>query len=117
MYNVVDTFYGGLISSQALAALSLSFPIYFIIIAVGFGVAQGTTALIGNALGRGDQDEAQRYSVQGLWYGVLVSIVLTIGVIAAAPARDRRGAHRGRTNVGWAASCRGWSCVDPATGC
>ncbi|MEM7116396.1 MAG: MATE family efflux transporter [Chloroflexota bacterium] len=86
MFNVVDTFYGGLISSQALAALSLSFPIYFIIIAVGFGVGQGTTALIGNALGRGDQEEAQRHAAQGLWYGVLVSIVLTVGVIAAAPA-------------------------------
>jgi Na+-driven multidrug efflux pump len=29
MYNVVDTIYGGLISDEALAALSLSFPVYF----------------------------------------------------------------------------------------
>lgn len=29
MFNVVDTFYGGLISTRALAALSLSFPLFF----------------------------------------------------------------------------------------
>lgn len=29
MYNVVDTFYAGLISTQAIAALSLSFMIFF----------------------------------------------------------------------------------------
>ena len=37
MFNVVDTIYGGLISDQALAALSLAFPITFVIIALGFG--------------------------------------------------------------------------------
>jgi Na+-driven multidrug efflux pump len=33
MYNVVDTYFAGLISTQALASLSLSLPVYFIIIA------------------------------------------------------------------------------------
>jgi Na+-driven multidrug efflux pump len=32
MYNIVDTFFGGLISTQVLAALSLSLPVFFIII-------------------------------------------------------------------------------------
>jgi len=65
MYNVVDTIYGGMISDQALAALSLSFPIYFIIIAIGYGFSQGNTALIGNALGKGNQEEAQHFAIQG----------------------------------------------------
>ena len=85
MYNVVDTFYGGLISSQALAALSLSFPIYFIIIAFGYGTLQGNTALIGNALGRGQKEEAQQYAIQGLLYGVILGILLTVGGIAISP--------------------------------
>ena len=33
LYNIVDTFYSGLISPEALSALSKSFPIYFIIVA------------------------------------------------------------------------------------
>ena len=33
LYNIVDTFYAGKISPEALSALSKSFPIYFVIIA------------------------------------------------------------------------------------
>ena len=32
MYNVVDTFYAGLISTQAISSLTLSFIIFFLII-------------------------------------------------------------------------------------
>ena len=31
MFNVVDTYYSGLISTEAVAALSLSFPVFFVI--------------------------------------------------------------------------------------
>ena len=33
LYNIVDTFYAGKISPEALSALSKSFPIFFIIFA------------------------------------------------------------------------------------
>lgn len=45
MYNVVDTFFGGLISTDVLAALSLSLPVFFMIIAMGTGISTGATAL------------------------------------------------------------------------
>ena len=51
MFNFVDTYFGGQISTDALAALSLSFPVFFIILSVGSGTGQGTTALIANAFG------------------------------------------------------------------
>ena len=59
MYNVVDTYFAGLISTQALASLSLSLPVYFIIIATGTGVSTGATALIANAMGAGKREEAR----------------------------------------------------------
>lgn len=86
MYNVVDTIYGGLISDQALAALSLSFPIFFIMVALGFGFSQGNTALIGNALGRGDDELAKKYAIQGISLGILISILSTFAVTAVSPA-------------------------------
>ncbi len=89
MYNVVDTIYGGLISDQALAALSLSFPIFFLIIAVGLGFSQGTTALIGNSLGRNDKAEAQHRAIQGVVFGIIVSILLTVIVLLIAPTLVR----------------------------
>ena len=84
MFNVVDTFFGGLISTQALAALSLSFPVFFIIIAMGSGFSIGTTALIGNALGAGDRDEARLFGIQGISFGILLSFIMTwVGVYAS----------------------------------
>jgi putative MATE family efflux protein len=77
MYNVVDTYFGGLISTQALASLSLSFPVFFIIIAMGTGFSSGTTALIANALGAGKGEEARVLAVQSISFGVLSSILLT----------------------------------------
>ncbi len=85
MFNVVDTFFGGLISTQVLAALSLSFPVFFIILAMGSGISTGTTALIGNAFGAGNRDEARLFGIQGISFGVLVSIIMTLIGVYASP--------------------------------
>ena len=77
MYNVVDTWCAKMISTDAQAALALSFPIFFIIIAMGTGISQGSTALISNALGAKDHDKAQLYSLQAISFGVLFSVFLT----------------------------------------
>jgi len=85
MYNVVDTYYGGLVSTQALAALSLSLPVFFIIIALGSGLSSGTTALIANALGAGKHEEAKLYAIQGITFGNLTGLGLTVLGIRASP--------------------------------
>ena len=72
MYNVVDTFVAGYLSTQALASLSISFPIFFTLIALGFGVGTGATALIANALGENDEETAKRYAKQVISFGVLL---------------------------------------------
>ncbi|QTA87174.1 Multi antimicrobial extrusion protein, MatE family [Desulfonema magnum] len=78
MYNVVDTYFGGLISTQTLAAMSLSLPVFFIIISIGSGVSTGTTALIGTALGAENREEARRFAIQGITFGVFMSVLLTV---------------------------------------
>ena len=45
LYTIVDTFYAGKISPEALSALSKSFPIFFIIIATSIGVTVAGTSL------------------------------------------------------------------------
>jgi len=85
MFNVVDTYFAGLISTQALAALSLSLSVFFMIIAIGTGVGAGTTALIANALGGGNRTEAKLIAVQGITFGVLISLVITAVGIWSSP--------------------------------
>ena len=85
MFNVVDTYFSGLISTEAIAALSLSFPVFFIILAVGFGISTGTMALIANALGAGDEKKARLYAIQSVSFSVLLSMVLMVIGLFAAP--------------------------------
>ena len=93
MYNVVDSFYAGQISTLALAALGLSFPVFLLIIATSGGLSRGASALIANAIGSKDDERKTRYIAQSLSMGVLVSIGLTIsGFLVAKPLFELLGA-------------------------
>lgn len=85
MFNVVDTWFGGRLSTTALAAMSLSFPVFFIIIAIGAGVSTATTALTGNALGRGAHDEARQFILQAFSFAIIHAIALTTLGFVFAP--------------------------------
>ncbi len=85
MFNVVDTWYGGQLSTSALAAMSLSFPVFFLILAIGSGVSTGTTTLIGNALGRKNHDEARLYLSQSLSFALINAVILTAAGLILAP--------------------------------
>ncbi len=75
LYNIVDTFFAGKISPEALSALSKSFPIYFIIIATSIGVTVAGTSLIGNSIGENDKNKTINYFTHIIFYGIIVSIV------------------------------------------
>ena len=77
LYNVVDTFFAGKISPEALSALSKSFPIYFIIIATSIGVTVAGTSLIGNSIGEKDNKKTLNYFSHIIYYGVSISIFIT----------------------------------------
>ena len=77
LYNIVDTFFAGKISPEALSALSKSFPIYFIIVATSIGVTVAGTSLIGNSIGEKDKDKTLNYFTHIIFYGILVSIIIT----------------------------------------
>ena len=85
MYNFVDTYCAGLISTDALAALSLSFPVFFLLLSAGSGLSQGTTALMANALGRKEKHEARSLFAQATLIAVGAGILLSIVGFFLAP--------------------------------
>jgi putative MATE family efflux protein len=89
MFNVVDTLCAGWLGTDELAALSLSFPVFFIVMAVGNGLSQGTTALMANSLGAGDAADARRVFTQSLVFTVVAGVLLSIAGWLAAPALFR----------------------------
>ena len=81
LFNIVDTFFAGKISSEALAALAKSFPLYFLIISAGIGIVAGCNSLIANCLGERNKMAASIYSYNTLLFAVLFSIIITFGGI------------------------------------
>ena len=63
MFNVVDTYFASKISSVALAAIPITFPIFFMIIAISSGTHQGVTALIVNAEGANNTEIKKNHFV------------------------------------------------------
>ena len=85
MYNVVDTYFAGKLSTDALAALSVSFPVFFILIAVSSGISQGATAILSNSLGADDRQEAQSMAVQSVLFSMTLGVLLMLIGFAACP--------------------------------
>ena len=77
-YNLVDTWFAGRISAEAIGAIAKSFPIYFTIIAVGVGLGAATNALIGNSIGEKKVRVASMYIAQSLIFALTVSIFVTL---------------------------------------
>ncbi len=77
-YNLVDTWFAGRISAEAIGAIAKSFPIYFVIIAVGVGIVAATNSCIGNLLGAKKNNKASLFIAQSLIFALITSIVVTL---------------------------------------
>ena len=78
LYNIVDTFFAGKISPEALAALTKSFPIYFILIASSIGVTVAGTSLIGNSIGEKKFNKASTYFCQLIFFSIILIFFITL---------------------------------------
>ena len=85
MFNVVDTYFASKISSIAVAAITISFPMYMMIITISRGTREGATALIANAEGSGNKPLAKKYLLQTISFSVIASIVIMIIGLLSIP--------------------------------
>lgn len=85
LYNVVDVYFAGQISTQAQAGLAIGFQAFFIMMSVGFGLGAAMSALVANARGQKDDDAARRLASQGISFGVVAVFLLMLGAAFAGP--------------------------------
>jgi putative MATE family efflux protein len=71
LYNVVDSIWIGRLSKDALAALSLAFPVQLVLIAIAVGTGIGVTSLISRLIGQGNLKRASNTAEHGLLLAVL----------------------------------------------
>ena len=93
-YQLVDTFWVGRLGAHAVAAVSLSFPVLFLLIAVGAGVAVAGSVMVSQLRGMQDQAGVDRVAGQTLVMMVCVAIPLTvIGYWLTPPIMHALGAR------------------------
>ena len=77
-YNIVDSLFVARINEEALTAVSMSFPAQNLMISAGTGVGVGITALIARYLGAKDEKGVTRVVHNGIFLGILNSILFAI---------------------------------------
>lgn len=93
VYQLTDTFWVGRLGAVAVAAVSFSFPITFLFIAIGGGVTIAGTILVAQYEGRGDPRQVNYIAAQTYTLVTIAAILLTgIGYVLAAPTLRLMGA-------------------------
>ncbi len=77
-YQLTDTFWVGRLGTVAVAAVSISFPIIFLILSLGSGLAMAGTILVAQYKGREDKNAVDYITSQTLLMVVIISVLLAI---------------------------------------
>ncbi len=84
LYNVVDSVFVSMISEDALAALSMAFPMQNLLIGVSTGIAVGMNALLSKALGEKDARQANQMALHGVFLsacGYIIFLILGLTIV------------------------------------
>lgn len=79
LYNLADAFFVGHTNDpNQMAALTLSFPIFMFLTAIGNLMGIGANSLISRSLGEGDLGQAKKAGVYGVYGGILLAVLFSI---------------------------------------
>ncbi len=78
-YSLADTIWVGRLSKEALAAITFSYPIVFLFIALGMGLAVAGSVLVAQYEGAGSRDDVEYAASQTVVFSLVVAIVLGVG--------------------------------------
>lgn len=78
LFNLVDAYFIGLLGTEALAAVTFTFPVTFTLISLSIGLGIGTSAVVGRLLGEKAHDLVKRRTTDAALLAILLSIVLTL---------------------------------------
>ncbi len=77
-YNIVDTYFVSLVSTDATGALSLAFPIQNLQIGCATGIAVGMNSLLSKSLGENDRERANRAAGNGILLTLSLAVVFML---------------------------------------
>jgi len=77
-FNVVDTFFVGMLGTDPLAAVSFTFPVTFTVVSLAIGLGIGTSAIIARKRGSGREEHARFDGTVALSVSALLVAVLAL---------------------------------------
>lgn len=81
-YQVIDAFWVGRLGAAAVASVSITMPLMFVLVAAGMGFAIAGTTLIAQYTGARDHDMVDHVAAQTLLTIIVISVVLgTVGYV------------------------------------
>ncbi|WP_303657575.1 MATE family efflux transporter [Halobaculum litoreum] len=94
LYNLADVFWVGRVSPEAVAAVSLMFPLSWMFVSTAMGLTAATIALVSQHVGAGDDRAADEVVGQTTLLAVAVAVALgTAGFLARRPLLNWIGAE------------------------
>ena len=76
MFNITDTYFASLISTNAIASLVLASTVYFMIISISRGMSTAVTSLLGNTLGERNTKKVQNLSIHAYIFATFMVLFL-----------------------------------------
>ncbi|MEJ2634453.1 MAG: MATE family efflux transporter [Calditrichia bacterium] len=93
-YQLTDTFWVGRLGKAAVAAVSLSFPVIFLLTSLGGGLAIAGTILVAQYKGKRDQQNVDFVTAQTLILMLVISVIISfVGYFSAHPVMKLMGAQ------------------------
>lgn len=93
-FNLVDTFFVGLLGTQPLAAISFTFPVTFTVLSLTIGLGIGTSAVIARQLGKKDTESAKNSATAAMYLAAIIVACLSfIGYLITDPLFTLLGAQ------------------------
>lgn len=93
-YNLVDMFWLGRVSTEALAAVSFAFPVIFLLISLGIGLSIAGSILVAQKEGADDHEGAEKAASQTMLYITVFSVGMgLLGYFIAEPLVSFLGAE------------------------
>lgn len=78
VYNIVDTIFVGRIGTEAIGAVTIAFPLFMIISAIGLTFGVGSASFISRLLGEDDKEMANRVSTTSIITTFILGIVMAV---------------------------------------
>ncbi|RLD18645.1 MAG: MATE family efflux transporter [Caldiserica bacterium] len=100
VYNLIDAFWLGRFSREAVASISFSFPILFLFISLGAGITVAGTILVSQFFGKGESKKVDYVATQIVLLVVIFGIIVSLIGIFLSPSVIKSAGAKGEVLTG-----------------